>query len=95
MTDFTKVCNILGTLYANYSQDEEFQDFIQFNDLGLPLAYLASEDLCEVSDDGARYITETWMLFVESLGLQDIGFDTLDQMLAMAAGEGGSNEDER
>ena len=90
MTDFTKVCEILGTLYVNYKEDEEFEDFIDFNDLGLPLAYFASENLCEVSDDGARYITETWVLFVESLGLEDIGFETLDQMLSLS--EGGTPE---
>jgi hypothetical protein len=90
MTDFTKVCEILGTLYVNYKDDEELQDFIEFNDLGLPLAFLASENLCEVSDDGARYITETWALFVESLGLEDIGFETLDQMLSLS--EGGTPE---
>jgi hypothetical protein len=94
MTDFTKVCEILGALYINYKEDKEFKDFIDFNDLGLPLAYLVTENLCEVSDDGARYITETWVLFVQSLGLQDIGFETLDQMLAMAAGEEQSDEDE-
>jgi hypothetical protein len=90
MTDFTKVCEILGTLYVNYKDDEELQDFIEFNDLGLPLAFLASENLCEVSDDGARYITETWALFVESLGLEDVGFETLDQMLSLS--EGGTPE---
>lgn len=90
MTDFTKVCEILGTLYVNYKDDEELQDFIEFNDLGLPLAFLASENLCQVSDDGARYITETWALFVESLGLEDIGFETLNQMLSMS--EGGTPE---
>jgi hypothetical protein len=90
MTDFTKVCEILGTLYVNYKDDEELKDFIEFNDLGLPLAFLASENLCEVSDDGARYITETWALFVESLGLEDIGFETLDQMLSLS--EGGTPE---
>jgi hypothetical protein len=84
MTDFTKVCEILGTLYVNYKDDEELQDFIEFNDLGLPLAYLASENLCQVSDDGARYITETWALFLESLGLEDIGFEALNQMLSMS-----------
>jgi hypothetical protein len=94
MTDFTKVCEILGALYINYKEDKEFKDFIDFNDLGLPLAYFVTENLCEVSDDGARYITETWVLFVQSLGLQDIGFETLDQMLAMAAGEEQSDEDE-
>ena len=85
MTDFTKVCEILGLLYANYKEDEEFQDFIDFNDLGLPLAYFASERLCEVSDDGARYIMETWLLFLKGLGLEDTGgWDNLDDVFEAA-----------
>ena len=85
MTDFTKVCEILGVLYANYKEDEEFKDFIDFNDLGLPLAYFASERLCEVSDDGARYIMETWILFLKGLGLEDTGvWDNLEDVFESA-----------
>ena len=80
MTDFSSKVNILGELYANYRSDESFKDFIEFNDLGLPLAYLTREGLCEVSDDGERYISETWDLFVKSLGIEDVGFDDLDEM---------------
>lgn len=82
MTDFSKVCEILGTLYANYKEDEDLKDFIDFNDLGLPLAYFTSENLCEVSDDGARYITETWQLFLASMDMEDTGWDSLDEMFA-------------
>jgi hypothetical protein len=85
MTDFTKVCEILGVLYVNYKEDDDFKDFIDFNDLGLPLAYLASENLCEVSDDGARYIMETWLLFLKGLGLEDTGvWDSLEDVLEIA-----------
>jgi hypothetical protein len=86
MTDFTKVCEILGSLYINYRDDEDLQDFVEFNDLGLPLAYLASENLCQVSDDGGRYITETWILFLASLDLEDTGWDSLEQILSAKAG---------
>ena len=81
MTDFSDKVDILGELYANYSSDESFKDFIEFNDLGLPLAYLSREGLCEVSDDGERYISETWDLFIKSLGLDDTGFNDLDEVL--------------
>ena len=80
MTDFSKVCEILGELYANYKDDEEFKDFIDFNDLGLPLAYFVGEKLCEVSDDGARYITETWNLFLAGLDIKDTGWNSLEEM---------------
>ena len=86
MTDFTKVCEILGSLYINYRDDAELDDFVAFNDLGLPLAYFTSENLCQVSDDGGRYITETWNLFLASLDLEDTGWDSLEQMLSAKAG---------
>jgi hypothetical protein len=81
MTDFSNVCDILGELYANYKDDKEFSDFIEFNDLGLPLAYMVKENLAVPSDDGARYIVETWDLFLKSLNVEDSGFTDLDSVL--------------
>jgi len=85
-TDFSDVCNILGEFYVTYKDDETFSDFIEFNDLGLPLAYLASEGLCQISDDGNKYITETWSKFLSALEiLNDEGFDTLDELMVVAS----------
>lgn len=87
MTDFSSICDILGDLYSNYKDDKNFGDFIEFNDLGLPLAYLTSENLCEPSDDGIRYVTETWELFLAGLKVKDEGFEDLDQLLEFAEGK--------
>jgi len=84
MTDFSNICDILGSLYANHSEDKDFKDFIEFNDLGLPLAYLTKENLCEPSDDGARYITEPWPLFLAGLNMKDEGFDSLEELFSIA-----------
>jgi hypothetical protein len=81
MTDFSNVCDILGELYANYKDDKEFSDFIEFNDLGLPLAYMVRENLAVPSDDGAKYIVETWDLFLKSLNVEDSAFTDLDSVL--------------
>lgn len=81
MTVFSNVCDILGELYANYKEDKEFKDFIEFNDLGLPIAYLTKEHLVTPSEDGIRYIVETWELFLASLGLEDTGFTDLNSVL--------------
>ena len=86
MTDFTSKCEILGQFYINYRNEKDFQDFMEFNDLGLPLAYFVAENLCEVSDDGARYINETWDLFIASLEIQDTGFSNLEDVF-LAAGQ--------
>jgi hypothetical protein len=92
VTDFRNICNILGKLYSVYKEDEEFKDFIEFNDLGLPLAYFVAENLCEVSDDGARYITETWLLFLAGLNLQDTGWSDLDEVFESAEEQNNGTE---
>lgn len=79
-TDFSKKLDILGKFYENYRDDEELSDFIEFNDLGLPLAFLASEGLCQITDEGKRYILETWDLFLASLEVEDTGFESLEEL---------------
>jgi len=92
VTDFRNICEILGKLYSVYKDDEEFKDFIEFNDLGLPLAYFVAENLCEVSDDGSRYITETWTLFLAGLNLEDTGFSDLDEVFESAEEKNNGDE---
>lgn len=86
MTDFSSICKILGDLFSNHKEDIGFKDFIEFNDLGLPLAYLVSENLCEANPDGEKYVAETWEMFLVSLSLEDEGFESLDEVLAAAGG---------
>jgi hypothetical protein len=86
MTDFSNICLILAELYSDYSEDPGFREFIEFNDLGLPLAYLEKEHLCSVTGDGEKYIAETWQLFLASLRLEDEGFESLEEVLAASEG---------
>jgi hypothetical protein len=65
----------------NFREDKNLSEFIEFNDIGLPLAYLASEGLCEISGDGKKYVAETWDLFLACFEVEDTGFTSLDQIL--------------
>jgi hypothetical protein len=42
---FENKVSILAELWMNYRDDEELQDFIEFNDLGLPLAYFLLHEI--------------------------------------------------
>ena len=89
MDNFETVCGILGELHSNYGDSKEFRSFVEFNDLGLPLAFLTSEGLIvELSDDGRRYVIDTFDMFVASLKVDpdDImeGM-TLDELLEIAS----------
>jgi hypothetical protein len=68
----------------DYRTDEEFQDFIEYNDLGLPLAYAVASQLVEILPIAESYIDETFHLLLTSLDLTDTGFDSLEEVLGSA-----------
>jgi hypothetical protein len=86
-TNFSNICDILGKLYFQYQDDDGFADFIEYNDIGLPLAYLISETLCEPTQDGEKFVMETWELFLSAVQIEDKGFSSLDEILDMKSNE--------
>lgn len=87
-TPFTKRCEILSDIWLNYRKDKEFQDFVEYNDLGLPLSYLISVDLVTPSEDAKVFIEETWDVLLTALEIEDIGYETVNEMFeASSLGE--------
>ncbi len=84
MTDIDQQCNILSSFYLNYRDDKALYEFMEFNDIGLPLAFLASEGLCDLNDSSNIYIQETFDMLLITLGLEDIGYDSLEHLLSTA-----------
>ena len=82
MTDFSKQVEILGQFYMSARDNKEMSEFMEFNDIGLPLAYLASEGLCDISDDGKKYVAESWEMFLLAMGITDEGFENLGEIFA-------------
>ena len=73
---------ILADLWLNYRQDEEFKDFIDYNDIGLPLSYIIANNIVELSPMAEQFINETFDLLLAGLGLDDTGFELLDDLLS-------------
>ena len=72
MVEFANKCGILGELWINYKDDKQFGDFIEYNDLGLPLAYMIAEGLVkEITPLGEQYIEETFTLFIAGLEINE------------------------
>jgi hypothetical protein len=64
----------------DYRSDEEFEPFIEYNDLGLPLSYAVAEKIIEKTPLLEQYINETWELLLDSLGIEDMGFEQLSDL---------------
>jgi hypothetical protein len=78
----------LAELWLNYKNDEEFEDFVQYNDLGLPLAYALSHDIVKMTDQAELFVNETWNLLLVGYGIEDTGFDSLNEMFDVASLDG-------
>lgn len=82
MTDFETRCSILSQVWQTQRNNTQWQDFFDYNDVGLPLAFVLDEKIVTASDISIRYIDETFELLVETLGLSDdTGFSDFQEML--------------
>jgi hypothetical protein len=85
-TPFSKKCEILGELWLKYRSEEDLEDFIEYNDLGLPVAYAIANDIVKSTDMAKSFVEETFDLLLASLGVEDEGWETLDELLSIGKG---------
>lgn len=81
MTPFAKRCEILAELWLQYRDHEDFADFIEYNDLGLPLAYALANEIVGNTPKAQAIIDETWDLLLAAVEVQDVGFDNLTEVM--------------
>ena len=78
---FENKITILAELWMNYRDDEDLQDFVEYNDLGLPLAYFSMNEIVLPTSQSELYINETYDLFIASLQVADKEWESLDELL--------------
>ena len=76
---FENKITILAELWMNYRDDEDLQDFVEYNDLGLPLAYFLMNEIVLPTSQSELYINETYDLFIASLQVADREWESLDE----------------
>ncbi len=87
-TPFETRVDILAELWLTYRDEPELLDFVQYNDLGLPAAYLINEEL--VGSPNTRLkamIDESFDLLIATLKIADTGFSTMDDLFRAWDGE--------
>lgn len=87
MTDKTPFKNrvaILAQLWVDFRADPNFEDFFEYNDLGLPLAYALDNDIVVANERTHAFIDETFELLLAGLEVDDTGFEELTDVLDKA-----------
>jgi len=88
LTSFEDLCSILAELWINHKEEKTFEDFIAYNDLGLPLAFLIDSELVTPTEIAKKYVEETWVILLKSLEIEeDTGFTSLGELFNHTAEE--------
>jgi hypothetical protein len=84
-TTFEKQVEILSELWLNHRKEEEFIDFVEYNDIGLPLAFIIQVQIVEPTEKAKSLIGETFNLLLAGFHIaEDEGFETLEEILDSA-----------
>lgn len=81
-TTFDNKCLILAELWVSRRKDPIFTEFVEYNDMGLPLAYGVVEDFVSPNEIVTNFIEESFALLLSGLDIEDAGFSTLDDLLS-------------
>jgi hypothetical protein len=81
VNNFENKTTILAELWMNYRDDDQIKDFIEYNDLGLPLAYLITNEIVIPTNQADIYINESYDLLVAALEVEDLEYESLDEMM--------------
>jgi hypothetical protein len=76
--------SILSELWMTHRTDEEFEDFFEYNDISMPLAYMLESNLVITTHRADVLIDETWTLLLLALDIDaDNAFTSLGQLLSL------------
>lgn len=83
---FSDKCGILGQFWFEYRDDEKLQEFISYNDIGLPLSWFIATGVVTANPMAEDYVNETFNLFMAALEISEEeieGLDNLNDILAL------------
>ena len=82
-----KAILLVEFIQANFT-NPKFNEFFDYNDLGLPLAVAFENDLCTLNDKGTEVLNETYDLMLEEYGVdKDKTYETLDDIIEDSSNE--------
>lgn len=75
---------ILVEFLKRKADKEIYDDFFAFNDLGLPLAVVIANDLCDLNEKGVSILNETYISLLVELDIEDLRkeYNNLDEIFS-------------
>jgi hypothetical protein len=87
-TTFSNKCSILSEIFIakNYIEiiPPVLDDFIGTEDYSLPLAYIIHNGYADINNETTRIIDETFETLLQTFDSEDVGFETMSDVFALA-----------
>lgn len=80
-TDYAKRSEILKHLWVNHNDNEIFEEFIDLNDLGLPMAYFISQGIVESTPMAEDLVNQSFQALLDMFEVDDRGFKSLQEII--------------
>jgi hypothetical protein len=76
--DFADKAGVIGQLWIEFRNDEDFSAFMDYNDLGCPMSYMVAEGLIkELTPIGEEMISETFKMFLDLVNVTEEEVDSV------------------
>ena len=84
--NFADRCGILGQFWDDFKDDPTVKPFMEYNDVGLPLAWFIATGVVTPLPMAEEYINETFAMFLSAMEVEEedvVDVDNLDDLLAI------------
>jgi len=79
--DFADKTGILGQLWIDFRDDDNFSAFMDYNDIGVPMAYYLAEGLVNgLTPLGEQYVEESIDMMFKLLEITEAEVDGLEEI---------------
>lgn len=73
----------------NHRESDKFAELIQVHDIGFPVAFCFLNSIVFYSPRGGSYVEDAFSALLELYGLEDAGFETLQDIIESEIKENG------
>ena len=83
-TTYSDKVAILADFWLGYRDEPTLADFVEYNDLGLPLAYAIANNIVLSTEIAEKFVEETFDVLLASLSIEDTGFESIEEIFEMS-----------
>jgi hypothetical protein len=83
--NFTDKAGLLAEVWVDFREDEQFKPFMEYNDIGVSMAYHIANGLVNPTPKGKAFVEESFDMLFKLINITEQEIDELDEVNLSAA----------